>query len=103
MSKDRKKAKTMTITLKFKSIITAEETYPLSFELNFKKTLKIENYDTEDELINIIFNSAHTFEKTITSNLHVLDIITECKGIQFIHYAKTSQLLDLERIGIKII
>ena len=93
----------MNVTLKFQSRITSEETYPHSFVVTFTRELRAhcENYKDENELREIIFNDAHEFENVITKGLKVVSIITECLGITFIHDAKTTELLDLARLGIE--
>ena len=91
----------MNITLKFKSRITTEETYPHSFEATFVRELRLSDYKDENELYEIIFKNAHEFEDTITKGLHVVSTTTECLGITFIHDAKTWQLLDFARLGIE--
>ena len=93
----------MNITLKFKTTITTEETYPHSFVVIFARELRIhiEDYKDENELHDIIFNNAHEFETIITKGLHVVNMTTECLGITFIHDAKFSELTDLARLGLK--
>ncbi|MBO7043010.1 hypothetical protein J6W34_00305 [bacterium] len=93
----------MNITLKFKSRITTKETYPHSFLVEFVREMQIDDYKDEYELSDIIFKRAHEFEETITNSLHVVDTITECLGITFIHDIKTYQMLDLARAGFKTI
>ena len=91
----------MNITLVFKTRICAEETYPHSFEVKFAREMQIDDYKNEDELFDIIFNSAHEFENIITKGLKVVDTTTQCLGISFIHDARTWQLLDLAKLGIE--
>ena len=93
----------MTIILKFKSIITTEETYPHAFILEFTKemTIHADEYENENELSDIIFSEAHEFEKSVIGNNHLVDMTTNCLGITHIHNAKTSEILDLARLGIE--
>ena len=91
----------MNITLLFKSKITTEETYPHSFELKFARELQINEYKDENELYEIIFKNAHDFESIITNNLRFVGSTTECLGITFIHDAKSSELLDLAKLGLE--
>ena len=93
----------MNITLKFKSRITTEETYPHSFEVTFARELRIpfDSYKDENELYDIIFKDAHEFEETILKGQHLVSMTTECLGITFVHDAKSSELLDFARLGIE--
>ena len=93
----------MNITLKFKSSITTEETYPHCFEVTFVRDMRLNEYKTEDELFDLIFNIAHEFENIITKGLKVVNTTTECLGITFIHDAKSYQLLDLAKAGFQTI
>ena len=93
----------MNITLKFKSSITTEETYPHCFEVTFVREMQINEYKNEDELFDIIFNNAHEFENIITKGLKVVGSTTEILGITFVHNALESELMDLAKQGITTI
>lgn len=86
----------MNITIKFKSHITAEETYPHGFAVEFVREIKTTN-------INEIFEEAHKFENIITKGLKVVSTTTEILGITFIHDIKTYQALELAEQGIHTI
>ena len=98
-----RRIKTMNITLKFRSTICTEETYPNSFEVTFVRNLKvnIDEYQDENKLSDIIYNSAHEFEETITTKLHLVSCTTECLGITWISDAKFCELSDLARLGLE--
>ena len=91
----------MNITLLFKSIITTEETYPSSYELRFRREFRIKEYKDENELIEIFMKAAHDFEELTYQGMKFAGSTTEILGITFIHDAKTSELLDLARLGIE--
>ena len=86
----------MNITLKFKSIITAEETYPQSVILEFRREVKTTDIDK-------IFEEAHEFEELCCKGLKVVSTTTNIMGITFIHDASKSELMDLARQGITTI
>lgn len=83
----------MNITIRFKSVITTEETYPQSFVLDFRREIKTTNLDE-------IFEEAHKFENIITKNLKLVSSTTNIIGITFINDAEKSELMDLARQGI---
>lgn len=93
----------MNITLLFKSKITTEETYPHCFEIKYVREIQthIDEYQDEHELLGIFLQHAYKFENTLTKDLHVVDSTTEILGCTFVHDAKTSELLDLARLGIE--
>lgn len=93
----------MKITLKFKSTIYTEETYPHSFEITYVRDMEIHiaEYKDEYKLSDIIFNNAHDFEDVITTKLHMIGCTTECLGFTSINNAKMSELTDLARLGIE--
>ena len=91
----------MTISLLFKSIITTKETYPQSFEVKFRREIKVQNYEDENGLRDIIFNSAHDFENLITSGQHLVSSTTECLGYTWISETKSTDRMDLARLGLE--
>ena len=93
----------MTATFQFKSRICTRETYPYSFYVTFTREVRAhcEEYKDENELCDIIMKSAHEFEDIITKGLQVVDTTTEIEGFRLIHDAKTTEMLDLARLGIE--
>ena len=93
----------MRATLQFKTRICTEETYPYSFYVTFTReiTAHCDEYKDENELLEIIFNNAHEFEKLITKGLKVVDMTTELTGYRLIHDAKSCELLDLARLHVE--
>lgn len=83
----------MNVLLKFRSRIITEETYPHSVSIEFA----CEAHDSED-----IWKEAHEFETSIIKG-RIVDTTTECLGILQIRNAKTSEALDLARLGLETI
>lgn len=86
----------MNITIKFKSTITAKETYPSAFRVEFTREIKTTNLDE-------IFEEAHKFEKVITKGLNLVSSTTEILGITQIHDIKSYEALELAEQGIQTI
>lgn len=84
----------MNVTLKFKSTIMTEETYPKSFVVTFA----VETFDAND-----IFKQAHEFEDKLLSGMKPVDVTTECLGITFVQQAHPSELTELARRNIKVL
>ena len=84
----KKETSNMCIKMKFKSIITTEETYPNSFIVEFV----CEVHDCKD-----IFKEAHEFENRVTRDMKIVSCTTNCLGVLIggIHYARTEELHQL--------
>lgn len=73
----------------------------MTINLLFTREVRVQDYKDEQELHDIIFNSAYDFEKLITSGQKLVSSTTECLGITWMSEVKSYQALDLARLGLE--